>query len=471
MLEFILNTKKIQTDLPSGMTMLDFVRYESHLKGTKIGCREGDCGACTILVGEIIDNVLRYRSMTSCLMPIGNAIGKHIVTVEGINMEDLSPVQKAIIEEGGTQCGFCTVGFVMSLTGYCMDEKKSSNENAIASIDGNICRCTGYKSLEKAAFNITEQLQNRNADSKINWLIENKFIPAYFADIQQRLVAMQHTKRTNSTSIKVGGGTDLYVQKHDSMVHAEIDFMFDKKELNEINKIENTIYFGASVTVEDLRSNVMMLNFFPDLLSHLKLVSSTPIRNMATIAGNFVNASPIGDMTIFFLALDARIVLSDTKNKRTIKLKDFYKGYKTLDKLSEEFIEQIQFDVADKNSYFNFEKVCKRTHLDIASANNAIRISLADNIIEDVAIAAGGVFAYPLFLTKTSEFLKGKILNAENILAAAEILQTEIAPITDARGDMEYKRLLTRQLFFAHFIKLFPTIISAEALLLNEFTA
>ncbi len=471
MLEFILNTKKIQTDLPSGMTMLDFVRYESHLKGTKIGCREGDCGACTILVGEIIDNVLRYRSMTSCLMPIGNANGKHIVTVEGINMEELSPVQKAIIDEGGTQCGFCTVGFVMSLTGYCLDTIKASNENAIASIDGNICRCTGYKSLEKAAFNITEQLNNRNADSRIKWLIENKFIPAYFADIQRRLIAIKNTKNTNSTSIKVGGGTDLYVQKHDSMIHTEIDFMFDKKELNEIGKIGNTIYFGASVTVEDLRSHAIMLDLFPDLLLHFKLISSSPIRNMATIAGNFVNASPIGDMTIFFLALDARIVLSDAKNKRTIKLKDFYKGYKSLDKSSEEFIEQIQFDVATKNTYFNFEKVSKRTHLDIASANSALRISLNENTIEDISIAAGGVFAYPLYLTKTSAFLKGKFLNAENILAAAEILQSEIAPITDARGDMQYKRLLTRQLFFAHFIKLFPDNIAADALLQNEFNA
>ncbi len=471
MLEFILNTKKIQTDLPCGMTMLDFVRYESHLKGTKIGCREGDCGACTILVGEIYNNRLRYRSMTSCLMPIGNANGKHIVTVEGINMDDLSPVQKAIIDEGGTQCGFCTVGFVMSLTGYCLDEKKSNNENAIASIDGNICRCTGYKSLEKAAFNITEQLQNRDAESKINWLIENKFIPSYFAEIEQRLVAIQNTKSSNTTSVKVGGGTDLYVQKHDSMVHTEIDFLFDNVDLNGIQKIDNTIYLGASVTVEDIRSNAMMLDIFPNLITHLKLVSSTPIRNMATLAGNFVNASPIGDMTIFFLALDARIVLSDQKSNRTIKLKDFYKGYKLLDKTPDEFIEQIQFDVPTKNTYFNFEKVCKRTHLDIASANNAIRISLAENIVEEIAIAVGGVFAYPLYLTKTSAFLKKKMLNAENILAAAEILQTEIAPINDARGDMEYKRLLTRQLFFAHFIKMFPNIISAEALLLNEFSA
>src|SRR5262245_41555659 len=124
MIEFILNNKTIRTDLPPGMTVLDFIRYEEKLKGTKIGCREGDCGACTVLVGELKDNKVVYRSMTSCLMPLGNAQGKHIVSVEGINMEDLNPVQKAIVEEGGTQCGFCTVGFVMSLAGFCLSEKK-----------------------------------------------------------------------------------------------------------------------------------------------------------------------------------------------------------------------------------------------------------------------------------------------------------------------------------------------------------
>ncbi|HEV8590645.1 MAG TPA: 2Fe-2S iron-sulfur cluster-binding protein, partial [Pyrinomonadaceae bacterium] len=121
MIEFILNNEDISTDLAAGTTVLDFVRYHKNLKGTKIGCREGDCGACTILVGELVDDKVRYRSMTSCLMPLANAVGKHIVTVEGINPIDgsLTPVQQAMVDESGTQCGFCTVGFVMSLTGFC----------------------------------------------------------------------------------------------------------------------------------------------------------------------------------------------------------------------------------------------------------------------------------------------------------------------------------------------------------------
>src|SRR5690242_14937923 len=132
MIRFILNDQNVETDLPKGATVLDFVRYHKNLKGTKIGCREGDCGACTVLIGELQDGKVKYRSQTSCLMPLANARGKHIVTVEGINKpdDDLTPVQAAMVEESGTQCGFCTVGFVMSLTGFCLDDAPKTTDTA-----------------------------------------------------------------------------------------------------------------------------------------------------------------------------------------------------------------------------------------------------------------------------------------------------------------------------------------------------
>ena len=158
MIEFILNHQKIKTDLPAGTTVLDFVRYHRHLSGTKIGCREGDCGACTVIVGNIENGELKYQTMTSCLMPLSNAHDKHILTIEGINMENLSPVQQAMVENNGTQCGFCTVGFVMSLTAFVLGEELTF-EKGIASIDGNICRCTGYKSIERAVSDLVQNLK------------------------------------------------------------------------------------------------------------------------------------------------------------------------------------------------------------------------------------------------------------------------------------------------------------------------
>ena len=157
MLQFILNSTTIKTELAAGSTVLDFVRYYKMLKGTKIGCREGDCGACNLLVGDFENGRLVYRSVTSCLMPLGNAQGKHVVSVEGINMDKLSPVQQAMVDTNGTQCGFCTLGFVMSFTGFVLHNQQKNYDEAIAAIDGNICRCTGYKSIERSAKLITSQ--------------------------------------------------------------------------------------------------------------------------------------------------------------------------------------------------------------------------------------------------------------------------------------------------------------------------
>jgi xanthine dehydrogenase small subunit len=467
MTEFILNNKHIQTSLPQGTTMLDFIRYEENLKGTKIGCREGDCGACTVLVGELVNEKLIYRSLTSCLMPIGNAQGKHIVSVEGINMEELNPVQQAIFEEGGTQCGFCTVGFVMSLVGFCLENRKATYENAISAMDGNICRCTGYKSLERAAARITEQLKRQDEDV-ISWLVQHKFIPVYFLKIPQQLIAISKSDNGTQNRMTVAGGTDLYVQKHDSIMDAELDFLFDNDSLKGIWRKENIIYLGASTTVEEVRQSELMNKIFPQLNKHLKLVSSTPVRNMATLAGNFVNASPIGDMTIFFLALNAGLSLYNKGKKRKVLLKDFYKGYKELHKSPDEIIESIFFEVPQDSILFNFEKVSKRTYLDIASVNSAISILARDNKIKSIHAALGGVYAFPRYLENTCAYLTGKTIASGNIIEANAILQNEIAPISDVRGSEAYKRLLARQLFFMHFVELFAGIIKSEELFENE---
>ena len=189
MIKFILNNQLIETELPKGATVLDFARYHKNLKGTKIGCREGDCGACTIMVGELNGENLKYRTQTSCLMPLANANGKHIVTVEGINKQgdELTEVQNAMVENSGTQCGFCTVGFVMSLTNFCIDDTPKTIDSAISAIDGNICRCTGYKSIERAAASLTEVLNQKNGQTRIDFAIEKGIVPDSFAGIKERL--------------------------------------------------------------------------------------------------------------------------------------------------------------------------------------------------------------------------------------------------------------------------------------------
>lgn len=478
MIEFILNDQEIATDQPTGSTVLDFVRYHKDLKGTKIGCREGDCGACTILVGELVGGEVKYRTMTSCLMPLANAAGKHIVTIEGINPSagSLTPVQQAMVDKSGTQCGFCTVGFVMSLTGFCLEKARSGDtqagglrSDAISAIDGNICRCTGYKSIERAAESICGKMSEPGAIAPGLYGV----VPGYFTSIGERLNALVSDIPLSAVRTPhsfVGGGTDLYVQKHDQMVEANARSLFYDEALCGIRDTGEHIEIGASATVTDLLESPIMRFTFPDLYKHLKLVSSTPIRNMATLAGNFVNASPIGDMTVWFLALDAEIDLSCTSpdvskgHTRELKLKDFYLGYKKLAKEPDEIITTIRFRKPSGDFRFNFEKVCKRTYLDIATVNTAISLQCSTRdedvvangvVLSDVHVAAGGVAPIPLYLKETSAFLGGKPINEETITAANEIMQAEISPISDVRGTEGYKRLLLRQLFRAHFVELF----------------
>ncbi len=458
MIQFILNDKEITTDQPPGMVMLDFIRYQQHLMGTKIGCREGDCGACTVLAGEMVNGKLQYESMTSCLMPLGNAQGKHIVSIEGINFSDtLNPIQQAMADAGATQCGFCTPGFVMSLAGFCLSEATSTQQNAIAAIDGNICRCTGYKSIERAAGKVAEVMSNQKDEETTSFVVNQKILPEYFTGIKERLLNLKRTPNTIDQSLftPVGGGTDLYVQKHEEMTNAEINFMFDASALNEIRKEGNKCILGPSVTVSDLKNSSIINEAFPDFQRYAKLISSTPIRNMATIAGNFINASPIGDFTIFFLALDANLTLTNstrgTGESRTLPLRKLYKGYKQLDKKPEEIISSISFELPGPNTYFHFEKVSKRTHLDIASVNSAVCLTMNGDVIEKAGISAGGVGPVPMYLQKTSDFLKGKKITDQLIASAIEIVKIEISPISDARGSKEYKTLLLGQLIKAHF--------------------
>ncbi|GAB2958109.1 xanthine dehydrogenase small subunit [Hymenobacter coalescens] len=487
MLQFYLNDQLVRPDHRAGSTLLDYVRYHQHLTGTKIGCREGDCGACTVLVGELQphDGTVRYQSMTSCLTPLGNAHGRHIVTVEGIGQPagGLTPVQQAIVAEGGTQCGFCTPGFVMSLTGHCLGGAAAA-EATRASIDGNICRCTGYKSLERAADRLTAQLLARDAaPERLAWLVAQGFVPAYFAEVPARLAELRAdtvadvAARTGgqlpapgegaSAAYLLGGGTDLLVQRADDVLAAEVQLLYGHQECCFIRELpDGRLSLGGATTVEDLRGSALLQARFPRLRQHLKLVSSTPIRNMATVAGNFVNASPIGDLTIFFLALDAALTLQDAAGRtRQLPLRELYRGYKQLNRQPDEQLTEISFRPPAEGEVFNFEKVSKRTHLDIASVNSAARLRVTGGVIQEAHLSAGGVGPTPLYLHHTSEWLAGQPLSAATLRAAGERAQAEISPISDARGTAEYKRLLLRQLLYAHFLEHFPEQLTLAELI------
>ncbi|GAA3520050.1 xanthine dehydrogenase small subunit [Aquimarina addita] len=473
MIQFILNNHKIKTPLNAGVTLLDFIREHQQLKGTKTGCREGDCGACTILVGTPYGDEVSYESITSCISPLGNANGKHIVTIEGVNLpKELNTVQQAMTNNYATQCGFCTPGFVVSMTGFALrsfDVTQDENQTCNDAVSGNICRCTGYKSIEKAGFEVEKRLQQKDKNHQISWLIKEGFIPDYFKAIPQRLSALQDVNSSvveqSVKNIKVASGTDLYVRHADKMAEQNVHLLVDETDLKGIFFSEGMCTLGVNTTVTEIIENKKLQRFFPGLKRFLKLVSSEPIRNMGTLGGNFVNASPIGDMSIFFLALDAILTIRrEDGTERKIPFQSFHQNYKVYDLQKNEILKNISFEVLKANDFFNFEKVSKRTHLDIASVNTAAKISIADNIITQAHFSIGGAAAIPKYLYSTNKFLTGKAMEAKTITEAAKVMQSEISPISDVRGSSAYKRLLATQLFFAHFIELFPNQIEPDTL-------
>ena len=473
MIDCIINNKSVKTHANPGMVTLDYLRLHEHLTGTKEGCREGDCGACTILVGELQGNDVVYRSVNSCLMPFGDAHGKHIVTIEGINQPaELNPIQHAFVEDGGTQCGFCTPGFIMSLTGYCINNDHPDAMEAVKSVDGNICRCTGHPPIKKAIRHVVENLNehttHRNG-TPLASLVESKIVPEYFLAIPQRLKKITNISEIDIRvddiqTIVVSGGTDLYVQKAFTM-HASPSMRISGwKKAIPISEDQSQIIIPGTATVEEFRVSPIMNRYFPKLKSQLELFGSMPIRNRATIAGNIVNASPIGDMTCLLLALNAELHLIDNGSKRSVPLRQFYKGYKQIDKKRSELIESITFSRPDQQTHLSYEKVSRRQYLDIASVNTTMVCSLNGDRLTNCSISAGGVGPIPLFLLKTSALLNGRSINSEVVMDAVEIAQSEISPISDARGSAEYKRLLLRQLIVAHFLNFFPEIVEKEVL-------
>lgn len=459
----IVNDSDVRATMPPGTLVLDFLRRQRKLTDVKEGCREGDCGACTVLIGTLENQGVSYKPVTSCLMPVAELHGKHLVTVEGLNLERLSPVQQAIVDEGASQCGFCTPGIVVSLTALLMQDGAEISPNSTKeALSGHLCRCTGYRSLKAVADRLAQTVGSRTG---VAALVTAGALPAYFLEIPQRLQkipAPAFAESKKAHALPVAGGTDLYVQAGEKLPETDVVALNLLQELRGISTRNGRVHVGALTTFEDFLQHPHINAILPEIRAYMFLIASYQIRNRATLGGNIINASPIADMTILFLALRADLVLQEGEKTRRIPLAAFYKGYKQIDKTPSELLTEIVLAVPSDDTEINFEKVSKRTALDIASVNSAICIQCEDDAIRDIGLAFGGVAPIPLYMRQTAQFLAGKPLTKESVIGAMHVAQAEISPISDIRGSEAYKRLLVRQLLIAHFTKLFPERFNVE---------
>ena len=451
---FWLNNEEVLTSQPPGTLLLDFLRFHRQLTGTKEGCKEGDCGACTVLVGRLQGRQLQYRPETSCLIPLGEMHGKHVVTVEGLNTRRLNPVQDAIVEEGASQCGFCTPGIVVSLTGLLLAGRGALSTAAVrCALSGHLCRCTGYRSL-KAVY-------DRLASLPLEWrgpeeLIQAGYLPAYFQEMPERLQAIEPREEVQWEGLPVAGGTDLYVQRGEQIPEQPVQLLRDRPELLGIAVRNGFLDIGAATTFEDFAAHPEVQRVLPEIQENMFLVASWQLRHRATLGGNLVNASPIADLTILLLALDAQLLLTSPGGQRVVPLTRFYRGYKQLNLEPGELVTRIRLPIPPEGTRIHWEKVSKRRCLDIASVNSAIRLQVENGRIVDAALSMGGVAPVPLYLKKTSRWLRNRPVTLQTVRGAQAHVQQEISPISDIRGSAAYKRLLAHQLVLAHFAHLFP---------------
>ncbi|MFU8803271.1 MAG: FAD binding domain-containing protein, partial [Bradymonadaceae bacterium] len=305
-----------------------------------------------------------------------------------------------------------------------------------------------------------------SAENRVAALAEAELIPAYFASMPERLKAIapieeDRTDNVDEAAFFVAGGTDLYVQRGEEIPRGKVKLLNRHPEMKGIRLKNDRFYVGALTTFEEFGGDPDIQALIPRIDHYLFLIASLQLRNRATLSGNIINASPIGDMTALLLALNTELVFYEGDTRRAVAMKEFFLGYKVMDKKPNEIMTELSFPAGNANTRIHFEKVSKRKCLDIATVNSAIRIEADDDgLIEDVTITLGGVAAVPLWLRETATFLKGRTISTETVNQALVMVQNEITPISDVRGSAQYKRLLARQFVLAHFLELYPERVS-----------
>lgn len=468
-ISFFLNGKFKRVLVSASTNALYFLRNDCQLTGTKEGCSEGDCGACTIVIGENKNGKIQYRAVNSCLLPALKLHGKHIITIEGLGTpEKLHPIQKAMLDYHGVQCGYCTPGIIMSLFGLYVNNPNPSRTDILNALEGNLCRCTGYESIIQAALSLNEKNQHK----------KRKIIPNYFKKVNKSLLnfnkkiitlspdsdkqylvpastqeLFNYLKRYQYAKI-FNGGTDIMVDIN--IKKSDYDTIIDISRIQELNFVKfnkKSVLVGTSITLQDILKNTKIQKALPLLVQAIRHLGSTQIRNIATITGNIANASPIADVATALLALNAKLILASSRKQRKINLSDFYLGYKKTALKPYEIIYAIEIPIAPRLT--NFEKTAKRQSVDIASVNSAIALQVKNDITKDIMLAYGGVAPYPVIARKTCRYLLNKRIDVKTIKTAQQIVVSELKPISDLRGSGEFRQILIRNHLTKHFSKIF----------------
>ena len=441
-------------DVPPARTLLEVLRDDLHCTGTKEGCGEGDCGACTVVVASSDGSALKYSAINSCIRLAHSINGMALWTVEDLAAPDgsLHPAQEALVQCHGSQCGFCTPGFVMSLFGLYQNHKASgeplTRATAQHALSGNLCRCTGYRPILDAAVamqtlpavkidtaELQNQLQHLALHSAADWDIQAPYLMP--RTLQQLLQARSSYPQAQI----VAGATDvgLWVTK----MHHQFARVLDLTRVEELRQISHNSEFtaiGAAVTLTDAFAALVADR--PQLQSFAHRFAGLPVRNSGTLGGNVANGSPIGDSMPLLIALGARVQLASTEGARSLPLEDLYTGYRKNVMTSSEVITHIHIPRPAPSEFCRVYKISKRYEDDISAVCLALCLHLEDGQVRAASIGVGGVAATPVRARQTEAALTGHDWCEATVQTTIHTLRTEFSPISDMRASAAYRTMV-----------------------------
>ena len=438
-----INNKKVEvTNVYHDITLLDWLRNYHKITGTKEGCAEGDCGACSVIINK--KSKEDSKPINSCLVRLGQVIGSNIITIEGLGCDkNPHPLQIAFSNEYASQCGYCTPGFIISGVSLINSGKVINNDTINDAISGNLCRCTGYSPIIKAIKSVSDR---KTKFKKVE--IINKEKKVRFGNIT-------YLKPNNLKELKdyleiksfqfIAGGTDLNLQR--PIINEKennIICLSSIKELNFIKKFKEKIVLGGAVTIENFLDSVR--SKMPELIEILQRFGSPQIRNQGTIGGNLCTSSPIGDLAPLLMVLNSDINVFGKNGIKKTNIKNFFKGYRKNILKKDEIILSIEIPYPNKKNKIFSWKLSKRYDQDISTISLAINIQIQNNTIKELYIAAGGVAATPKLLDKLCEQMVEKKLD-DSIEFAIHNLNKFIEPISDLRGSSHYRLEAMKGLF------------------------
>lgn len=449
-------------------TVLDYLREDEGLCGTKEGCAEGDCGACTVMVSErLADGGVRFRPVNACIMFLPALDGKQLLTVEhlGGSTGPLHPVQQAMVDHHASQCGFCTPGFVMSLATLHREGAGSDRQGIVDALAGNLCRCTGYRpildaartalAVPRAADDVAQDqtsLAERLAalDTESETLDCGSAGRRYLAP--RSLAELTDILAGSPAALPLGGGTDvgLWVTKQQKTLPLLVATEH-VKEMRQITRHETHLSIGGAVPYRDAAAALAELA--PASAGLIRRIGSRQIRERGTIGGNIGNASPIGDMPPLLMALDAVLVLASAQGLRRLPIGDFFQAYRQTALAPGEVIAAIDIPTPSADTIFDIYKVSKRFDQDISAVCAAFAVTVEAGLVSAIRIAYGGMAAVPKRATATEAALLGQIWTEETVQRAMTALEDDFAPLSDMRASAAYRLLVGRNLLLKFYLE------------------